>query len=93
MVPIRPVSDLRNRFAEISKDVHETGKPVFLTKNGRGDMVFTSMDAYMALEFDSEVYHKLAEAEREADETGERFSSDDVLSSMRAAIASAQHVA
>ena len=84
MVPIRPVSDLRNRFAEISKDVHE---------NGRGDMVVMSMDAYMALEFDSEVYHKLAEAEREADETGERFSSDDVLSSMRAAIASAQHVA
>ena len=32
---IRPVSDLRNNFAEISKTVHETAQPVFLTKNGR----------------------------------------------------------
>ena len=41
---IRPVSDLRNNFADISKTVHETGKPVFLTKNGFGDMVVLSME-------------------------------------------------
>jgi prevent-host-death family protein len=34
MPQIRPVSDLRNNFAEISKIVHETAEPVFLTKNG-----------------------------------------------------------
>lgn len=34
---IRPVSDLRNNFSEISKTVHETKQPVFLTKNGFGD--------------------------------------------------------
>ena len=28
---IRPVSDLRNNFADISKTVHETAQPVFLT--------------------------------------------------------------
>lgn len=39
---IRPVSDLRNNFADISKTVHETKKPVFLTKNGFGDMVVLS---------------------------------------------------
>ena len=39
MLQIRPVSDLRNNFAEISKIVHETAQPVFLTKNGYGDMV------------------------------------------------------
>ena len=33
---IRPVSDLRNNFADISKTVHETAQPVFLTKNGYG---------------------------------------------------------
>ena len=38
MPHIRPVSDLRNNFAEISRIVHETGEPVFLTKNGYGDM-------------------------------------------------------
>ena len=43
---IRPVSDLRNNFADISKTVHETAKPVFLTKNGYGDMVVLSMEAF-----------------------------------------------
>ena len=43
---IRPVSDLRNNFADISKTVHETAQPVFLTKNGYGDMVVMSMEAF-----------------------------------------------
>ena len=43
---IRPVSDLRNNFADISKTVHETAKPVFLTKNGYGDMVVMSIEAF-----------------------------------------------
>ena len=36
MKMIRPVSDLRNNFAEISKTVHETSQPVFLTKTATG---------------------------------------------------------
>ena len=87
MQSIRPVSDLRNKFTEISRDVHESGKPVFLTKNGAGDMVVMSIEAYESLEFDSEVYHKLKEAEREAATTQTRYSTDDVLQAMRAAIA------
>ena len=59
MQSIRPISDLRNKFAEISRDVHESGEPVFLTKNGVGDMVVMSMETYEALEFDSRVYAKL----------------------------------
>ena len=86
MNAIRPVSDLRNNFAEISRDVHETQQPVFLTKNGFGDMVVMSMDAYENLQFDSEVYFKLKEAEREAEMSSKRFSSKEVLKSMRDAI-------
>ena len=82
---IRPVSDLRNNFAEISKTVHETAKPVFLTKNGYGDMVVLSMEAYENLPFESEVYFKLMEAEREAELTDTRYSSKDVLKAMREA--------
>ena len=62
MKKIRPVSDLRNNFSEISKMVHETAEPVFLTKNGFGDMVVLSMEAYENLQFNSEVYFKLHEA-------------------------------
>ena len=83
---IRPVSDLRNNFTEISRIVHETAQPVFLTKNGYGDMVVLSMEAFEALQFESEVYHKLQAAEREAELTSTRYSSKDVLKAMRDAI-------
>lgn len=80
---IRPVSDLRNNFADISKTVHETAEPVFLTKNGYGDMVVLSMEAFENLHFESEIYFKLQEAEREASLTDQRYSSKDVLQAMK----------
>ena len=83
---IRPVSDLRNNFAEISKTVHETSQPVFLTKNGYGNMVVLSMEAFQNMQFESEVYLKLLEAEREAEHTLKRYSSKDVLKAMKEAI-------
>ena len=83
---IRPVSDLRNNFAEISKTVHETAQPVFLTKNGYGDMVVLSMEAFQNMQFESEVYFKLLEAEREAEHTDKRYSSKEVLKSLKEAI-------
>lgn len=86
MNSIRPVSDLRNKFAEISRQVHETEKPVFLTKNGVGDMVVLSMDSFENLQFESEVYYKLQAAEREAKMTDQRYTSKDVLKAMREAI-------
>ena len=83
---IRPVSDLRNNFADISKTVHETAQPVFLTKNGYGDMVVMSREAFEKLQFEGGVYVKLKEAEREAELTDKRFSSKDVLKAMKDAI-------
>ncbi|MBR4862435.1 MAG: type II toxin-antitoxin system Phd/YefM family antitoxin [Firmicutes bacterium] len=64
MKKIRPISDLRNNFAEVSREVHEHNEPVFFTKNGCGDMVVMSMEAYENLQFESEIYYKLLEVER-----------------------------
>lgn len=86
MDTIRPVSDLRNHFSEISKIVHETNQPVFLTKNGFGDMVVLSMEAFENMSFENEIYLKLQEAEREAELTDTRFSSKDILCEIRKAI-------
>jgi len=83
---IRPVSDLRNNFADISKTVHETQKPIFLTKNGFGDMVVLSMEAYENLQFESEVYFKLQAAEKESKLTDKRFSSKEILAELKGAI-------
>ena len=83
MESIRPVSDLRNKFAEISEDVHASGRPVILTRNGRGDMVVMSIESFERLDFDSEVLCALREAEREASLTDRRFSLDEALTAAR----------
>jgi prevent-host-death family protein len=87
MPQIRPVSDLRNNFAEISKIVHETAEPVFLTKNGYGDIVVMSIEAYERKLFESEIYFKLKEAELEAKSTGVRYSHEEIFSDLRASLA------
>ena len=65
---IRPVSDLRNNFADISKTVHETEQPVFLTKNGYGDMVVMSMETYEATIRRDQIYKELEISERQVAE-------------------------
>lgn len=86
MPHIRPVSDLRNNFADISKVVHETEEPVFLTKNGYGDMVVMSIETYERKLFQGEIYFKLKEAELEALSTDQRFSHDQVFSGLKGRI-------
>jgi len=49
MPQIRPISDLRNNFTEISRIVHDTFEPVYLTRNGYGDMVVMSVELYERL--------------------------------------------
>ena len=43
---IRPSSDLRNHYNEISEFCHRTNQPVYITKNGAGDLVVLSNDEY-----------------------------------------------
>jgi len=83
MPHIRPVSDLRNKFAEISRIVHETKEPVFLTKNGYGDMVVMSMEMYERKLFEDEVYFKLKEAELEAKSTNKRLTHKQVFAELK----------
>ncbi len=47
---IRNISDLRNRATEISELCHEEDQPVFITRNGRGDMVVMSQAHYERLQ-------------------------------------------
>ena len=83
MPRIRPVSDLRNHFAEITREVQADNEPVFLTKNGVGSIVVMSMEAYEEGRYNSEVYDKLREAELQARETTERRSHGEVMAKAR----------
>ncbi len=62
MLNIRPITDLRNNFAEISKTVHEDNHPVILTKNGYGDMVVMSLARYESLVRDAVIDAMLRES-------------------------------
>ena len=43
---IRPSADIRQNYNEISNLCKETAKPVFLTKNGTGDLVVMDIDTF-----------------------------------------------
>jgi prevent-host-death family protein len=49
MPNIRPSSDLRNNYGEISQWCHENKEPVYITKNGKGDLVVMTIEDYEGL--------------------------------------------
>jgi prevent-host-death family protein len=49
MPVIRPSSDLRNNYNEISTICHQTKSPVYITKNGAGDLAVMSIELYEML--------------------------------------------
>lgn len=65
MEVIRPSSDLRNHYSEISKMCREKRQPVYITVNGRGDTVLVGMAEYEQMRAELELMHTLAEAEED----------------------------
>jgi prevent-host-death family protein len=57
------VSDLRNKTREISRLCHEHDEPVFITKDGEGDLVVMSLAAYERDQARLELYRLLDESE------------------------------
>lgn len=69
---IKPISDLRNKASEISDLAHQSGEPIFITKNGEGDLVVMSIAHYSRLMLKVELLGKLsvAQAQRTKEEKG-----------------------
>ena len=65
MPSIRPISDLRNNANEISDFCRRTREPVYITRNGTGDMVVVSIEEYERQQALIDLYGKLAVAEQE----------------------------
>ena len=61
MPNIRSSADLRNKYNEISSFCHQYGEPVFITKNGKGDLAVLSIEAYEQLLGRFELYSSLLE--------------------------------
>ena len=56
MPNIRPSSELRNNYNEISAFCHKYSEPVYITKNGTGDLAVLSIEAYERLAGRFELY-------------------------------------
>lgn len=62
---IRPSSDLRNHYSEISKQCHEERIPVIITVNGRGDTAVMGLQDYYQMKSELELLRTLADAEED----------------------------
>lgn len=78
---IKPIAELRNT-SKISETCHENNEPVFITKNGYGDLVVMSIETYERRMAQLDLYDKLAAAEKDVD-YGRMSDSDEVLSKLK----------
>jgi len=67
MPTIRPSADLRNKYHEISEFCHQYPEPVFITKNGQGDLAVMSIETYEMLTGKMELYNLLDEGVKARD--------------------------
>jgi PHD/YefM family antitoxin component YafN of YafNO toxin-antitoxin module len=79
---IRPSSDLRNKYSEMSKLCKESREPIYLTVNGRGDTVLLGITEYNQLISELELLRTLAEADEDV-EKGRVTSAKESFSSIR----------
>ena len=82
MPRIIPIRDLKDTAA-ISQMCSESTDPIYITKNGYGDMVIMSMKAYEEKLWLLDVYAKLAEAEEDL-EAGKTVDARSALKVLRA---------
>jgi prevent-host-death family protein len=80
---IKPISDLRNKSNEISDLAHNSNEPIFITRNGVGDMVVMSMAKYSQLELKIDLIGKLAKAQASYASGDRGRSLTDVMGALR----------
>ncbi len=60
---IKPISDLRNKANTLAALAHKAREPIFITKNGEGEMVVMSLALYGQIQMRLDLYSKLAVAQ------------------------------
>lgn len=82
MPQIRPITDLRNT-TEISELCHAKREPLFITKNGYGDLVVMSIETYEEMIETARTDAAISEAEQEYTADGVLLDAREALSSLR----------
>ena len=82
MPQIRPITDLRNT-SEISDACHARREPVFITKNGYGDLVVMSIETYEDMLVCIATDKAIADAEQEIAAGGQLLDAKEALGALR----------
>ena len=82
MPQIRPITELRNT-TEISETCHASQEPVFITKNGYGDLVVMSIEVYERMFHALETDRAISQAEAEYAADGRLFDAREALPALR----------
>jgi len=80
MPNIKSSTDLRNNYNEISSFCHESREPVYITKNGQGDLAVMSIEIYEVLSGKLDLYRDKG---RTAVEAGEKRQLHEVMKDIK----------
>jgi len=80
---IKASATLRNDYTTISNMAKETKEPIYITKNGEGDLVLMSIDAFEKREQMLQLRAKVLQAEQERLDGAETFSVSEVRKRLR----------
>jgi len=83
---IKSISDLRNKSNEISELANNSNEPIFITKNGQGDLVLMSMAHYSNLQLKLDLLSKLSIAQKQKSEGGKGKTLKQVMANIRGTI-------
>lgn len=83
MLSIRPISDLRNHFSEVEKEINNNSKPIIFTTNGKASMVTMSFDKFSKMAHLDYIEQALDEADAYAESHSEDLTHKEVFSKIK----------
>jgi len=86
VITIKPSAAIRKNYNEISEMCKRSGKPIYLTKNGKGDLVIMDIEAFARRESMLRLREELVSIEEERLNGKKDFSANDVASMMQKAV-------
>jgi PHD/YefM family antitoxin component YafN of YafNO toxin-antitoxin module len=85
MPVIRKSADLSKKYTEISDFCHKFREPIFITKNGEGDLAVMSIETYEEIAGRNELYRLIQEGIDDI-ENGKILTEKEVLKNMEIAL-------
>lgn len=80
---ILPSTSLRNQYNEISERCKKTGEPIYLTKNGEGDLVVMSVEAFEKQQAILKLKERLLDIELEQRNGAKNYSLEELETALR----------